>query len=71
MRACAPLLCWRSPWRGGTQRASRPVKFWLVENFLSPAFKDFVPKYAEKCANIVMMYAYGVDTNASELQISF
>ncbi|KAJ3079110.1 hypothetical protein HK102_004021, partial [Quaeritorhiza haematococci] len=25
-----------------------PVKFWLIENFLSPSFKDFIPKMAER-----------------------
>lgn len=30
------------------KRASLPVKFWLVENFLSPAFKEFVPRMAKE-----------------------
>ncbi len=32
----------------GVQHSSKPVKFWLVENFLSPQFKDLVPKLADK-----------------------
>jgi len=30
-----------------TKRASRPVTFWLVENFLSPQFKQAIPALAE------------------------
>lgn len=32
-----------------TQRSSSHIKFWLVENFLSPQFKELVPKLADKC----------------------
>ena len=29
------------------KRASVPIKFWLLENFLSPTFKDWIPRMAK------------------------
>lgn len=29
-------------------KTSAPVKFWLLANFLSPKFKDFIPEMAQK-----------------------
>lgn len=31
-----------------TNHASRPVKFWLLENYLSPGFKAFLPRFAKE-----------------------
>ncbi len=31
-----------------TKHASRPVKFWLLENYLSPAFKKALPEFAKE-----------------------
>jgi len=29
------------------KHTSSPVKFWFLENFLSPAFKNFIPHMAK------------------------
>lgn len=41
-----------------TKRCSRPVKFWLVENFLSPSFKDMVPHMARAVGFQVELVTY-------------
>ncbi|KAA0156433.1 hypothetical protein FNF29_01225 [Cafeteria roenbergensis] len=41
-----------------TKRSSRPVTFWLVENFLSPQFKETVPALAESAGFEVKMVTY-------------
>ena len=48
------------------RRSSSPVKFWLVENFLSPEFKDAIPHLAEKCvaAAVVCVRAWGMGSRA-------
>ncbi|KXS19757.1 glycosyltransferase family 24 protein [Gonapodya prolifera JEL478] len=33
---------------GVMRHTSSPVKFWLIENFLSPSFKDTLPRLAER-----------------------
>jgi len=38
-----------------TQHTNAPVKFWLLENFLSPKFKEFVP-YMEQKYNFSVEY---------------
>ena len=40
------------------QRSSLPVKFWLVENFLSPQFKAFIPSMAEHYGFQVELVTY-------------
>ena len=48
------------------RRSSSPVKFWLVENFLSPEFKDAIPHLAEKCvaAAVVCVRTWGAGSRA-------
>jgi len=41
-----------------TKRASRPVHFWLVENFLSPAFKDTIHYMAKRYGFDVSFVTY-------------
>ena len=41
-----------------TKRASRPVHFWLVENFLSPAFKNTIEYFAERYGFDVSFVTY-------------
>lgn len=41
-----------------TKHASRPVKFWLLENYLSPSFKKMLPLFAEKLGCDVGMVTY-------------
>jgi len=40
------------------QHTKGPVKFWFLSNFLSPAFKNFLPKYAEKYGFEVELVTY-------------
>lgn len=41
-----------------TKHASRPVKFWLLENYLSPPFKKALPAFAKKFGAEVAMVTY-------------
>jgi UDP-glucose:glycoprotein glucosyltransferase len=41
-----------------TKRTSSRVKFWLVENFLSPQFKAFLPSFAEQYGFEVGLVTY-------------
>ena len=40
------------------KRTSGPIKFWLIENFLSPSFKSFIPKLAEEFGFDVGLVTY-------------
>ena len=40
------------------QRSSSHIKFWLVENFLSPQFKEMVPKLADRYGFEVELVTY-------------
>ncbi|KAI0561753.1 UDP-glucose:glycoprotein glucosyltransferase family GT24 [Gracilaria domingensis] len=42
-----------------TKHASRPVKFWLLENYLSPSFKKVLPLFADRHGAEVGMVTYG------------
>eukprot|EP00178_Gracilaria_changii_P015930 TRINITY_DN447_c0_g1_i1.p1 TRINITY_DN447_c0_g1~~TRINITY_DN447_c0_g1_i1.p1 ORF type:complete len:1580 (-),score=271.61 TRINITY_DN447_c0_g1_i1:7291-12030(-) len=42
-----------------TKHASRPVKFWLLENYLSPSFKKVLPLFAARHGAEVGMVTYG------------
>lgn len=41
-----------------TRHASRPIKFWLLDNYLSPSFKKMLPHFAEKLGCEVGMVTY-------------
>lgn len=41
-----------------TKNASRKVKFWLLENYLSPAFKKLLPEFAKEHGAEVGMVTY-------------
>ncbi|CAN8066058.1 unnamed protein product [Agarophyton chilense] len=41
-----------------TKHASRPVKFWLLENYLSPSFKKVLPLFAKRHGAQVGMVTY-------------
>lgn len=41
-----------------TKHSSRPVKFWLLENYLSPSFKKMLPLFAKKLGCEVAMVTY-------------
>lgn len=41
-----------------TKNASRPVKFWLLENYLSPSFKKVVPLFAKRHGAEIGMVTY-------------
>lgn len=41
-----------------TRHASRPVKFWLLENYLSPSFKKMLPLFAKQLGCEVGMVTY-------------
>lgn len=41
-----------------TKHASRPVKFWLLENYLSPSFKKVLPHFAKAHGAEVGMVTY-------------
>lgn len=41
-----------------TKHASRPIKFWLLENYLSPSFKKMLPHFAKRLGCEVGMVTY-------------
>lgn len=41
-----------------TKHASRPVKFWLLDNYLSPSFRKVIPHFAKKHGAEVGMVTY-------------
>ena len=40
------------------KHTKNPVKFWLLKNYLSPTFKDFIPYMAAECGFEVELVEY-------------